>query len=97
MEASFFKQCNNPFCGLTPRQIEILEHMANDPGATNYDLAQQLGLREGTVKKHLYAIYQSVGVQSRSECLLWLMRTGKLDAILEKDLGKNLIGQFPVG
>lgn len=68
--------CSNPLCHLTPRQIELLQHLATNPGATNRDLALQLHVSEGAVKKYLSNIYRIVGVQNRSECLVFLLQTG---------------------
>jgi DNA-binding NarL/FixJ family response regulator len=72
------EQCSKLLCGLTRRQLEILGYMAENPGATNYELAQQVGLSEGTVKKHLSAIYRAMGVQNRSQCLMSLVSAGEV-------------------
>jgi DNA-binding NarL/FixJ family response regulator len=66
--------CHNPLCQITPRQKELLELLAANPGATNYDLAHQLCVSERTVKRYLSDIYRVVGVQNRSECLTILVR-----------------------
>lgn len=65
--------CHNPVCQMTPRQKELLSLVAKNPGATNYDLALQLGVSVRTVKRYMSDIYRIVGVQNRSECvaLLW--------------------------
>lgn len=70
--------CHNPLCQITPRQKELLALMATNPGATNYDLACQLRVSERTVKRYLSDIYRIVGVQSRSECLMMLLREGAI-------------------
>ncbi len=69
-------QCSNPVCQLTPRQAELLQRLAANPGATNRELARQLHISERTVKKHLQGIYRAMDVQSRTECLVLLLSKG---------------------
>ena len=64
----------SPFRQATPRQVELLTLLARQPGATNYDLAQQMRVSERTVKRYLSDIYRIAGVQNRSECLSLLLR-----------------------
>jgi DNA-binding NarL/FixJ family response regulator len=68
--------CDNPLCGLTPRKRALIEALATHPAATNGELADRLHISESAVKKHLREIYQAVGAQSRSECLLILLQKG---------------------
>jgi DNA-binding CsgD family transcriptional regulator len=51
--------------GLTPRQAEIGLQLART-GASNGALARSLGISEGTVKKHLEAIFRVLGVDNRA-------------------------------
>lgn len=53
--------------GLTPRQVEVLRCLV--AGHTNREIAQRLGLAEGTVKAHVSAIYRTLGVRSRTQAL----------------------------
>jgi DNA-binding NarL/FixJ family response regulator len=53
---------------LTPRQLEIVEYVKR--GLTNKQISRQLGITEGTVKVHLNAMYERVGVCTRTE-LIW--------------------------
>ena len=57
--------------GLTPRQAEVLIELA-DAGGSNRELATRLGISEGTVKKHLEAIFRLWGVSSRSAAVLMM-------------------------
>lgn len=50
---------------LTPRQHEVLRALVQ--GASNKQIAQQLQLREGTVKLHVAAILQALGAANRTE------------------------------
>jgi DNA-binding NarL/FixJ family response regulator len=60
--------------GLTGRQAEVLALMAR--GKSNRDIAEQLGLSEGTVKVHVTAIFKSLGVSSRTQALVTVARYG---------------------
>jgi len=68
------RQCGNPWCRLTPRQVDLLERLIASPGATNRELARQMSVSERTIKKHFYDIYRAMGVLNRSECLARLLR-----------------------
>ncbi len=52
---------------LTDRQVELLRLVAR--GATNRQVARDLGVSEGTVRKHLENIYARLDVHSRTEAL----------------------------
>ena len=51
--------------GLTVRQMDVLQHLAQ--GLSNKDIAQAIGLAEGTVKIHVAAIFQALRVNNRNE------------------------------
>ncbi|MEM9173953.1 MAG: LuxR C-terminal-related transcriptional regulator [Myxococcota bacterium] len=50
---------------LTPRQREVLEVMAK--GLTNREIGEVLGISTGTVRVHVAAILESLGVANRTE------------------------------
>ena len=52
---------------LTARQVELLARVAR--GDTNRQVARDLGLSEGTVRKHLENIYARLEVHSRTEAV----------------------------
>lgn len=52
---------------LTPRQVELLRRVAQ--GQTNRQVARDLSLSEGTVRKHLENIYARLEVNSRIEAV----------------------------
>ena len=54
---------------LTAREVEIIRAIAD--GATNRDVARQLGVTEQTVKNHLSHIYDKLGVSNRLELALF--------------------------
>jgi two-component system nitrate/nitrite response regulator NarP len=57
---------------LTPRQIEVAR--AAMSGLSNKELAQRLGVSEGTIKNHLHAIYERLQVDGRLALLLYLQQ-----------------------
>lgn len=59
---------------LTTAQGRVLELLAS--GRTNREIADLLGLSEGTVKVHMTAIFRALGVANRSQALVALARSG---------------------
>ncbi|MFD1927696.1 LuxR C-terminal-related transcriptional regulator [Sporosarcina siberiensis] len=53
---------------LSPREREILQLLAE--GASNSEIASQLGLSEGTVRVYLSNVYRKLGVNSRTNAIL---------------------------
>ena len=53
---------------LSPRETEIVRMVAG--GLDNQELAQRLGVTEGTIKIHLHNIYKKLKVHSRLELVL---------------------------
>ena len=51
--------------GLAPRELKVIGLVRR--GLRNREIAQQLGVTEGTVKAYLHAIFAKVGVASRTE------------------------------
>ena len=60
------RQAFTPF-GLSERQLEVLSSALM--GATSKEIAQELFISELTVRNHLHAIYERVGVSGRRELL----------------------------
>lgn len=50
---------------LAPRELQVIGLVRR--GLRNRDIAQQLGVTEGTVKSYLHAIFEKLGVGSRTE------------------------------
>jgi len=63
--------------GLTTREAEVLRLVAE--GETNVSIAQELGISEKTVEKHLNAIFTKLKVASRVEAALWAVRVGLIE------------------
>jgi two-component system nitrate/nitrite response regulator NarL len=68
----------DPFAELTPRELEILERVAD--GLSNKMIARVLEITDGTVKLHVKAILRKLGMRSRVEAAV---------AAAEHGLGKR--------
>lgn len=64
----------SPFAELTPRETEILCHLAE--GQSNKVIARNLGISDGTVKLHVKAILRKLGVHSRVEAAVMAVQHG---------------------
>lgn len=53
---------------LTPRERAVAELVVQ--GMRNREVASALGITEGTVKLHLYKVYEKLGVSSRTELVI---------------------------
>ena len=60
---------------LTPQQVRVL--MMLSEGLLNKQIAYQLGVSEATVKAHVSAILQKLGVESRTQAVI---AAAKMDA-----------------
>lgn len=58
--------------GLSKRESEVLFWVGNDK--TVQEIAQQLGLSDRTVKKHLENIYEKFGVHTRTSALMYALK-----------------------
>jgi two-component system nitrate/nitrite response regulator NarP len=56
---------SNPFDTLLPRERKLVTLVAR--GLRNREIADDLGVTEGTVKVYLHAIFEKLGVSSRTE------------------------------
>ncbi len=62
----------SPLDLLTPREKTIVELIAR--GVRNREIAEALGITEGTVKVYLHALYIKLGVQNRTELAVMALR-----------------------
>ncbi len=60
--------------GLTERQLDVMRLMMK--GCTNREIAESLDISEGTVKQHAHAIFQMLGVSTRTQALIAARRRG---------------------
>jgi two-component system nitrate/nitrite response regulator NarL len=63
-----------PFAELTPRELEILVHVAE--GFSNKTIARALNITDGTVKLHVKAILRKLGIHSRVEAAVLAVEHG---------------------
>jgi two-component system nitrate/nitrite response regulator NarL len=63
-----------PLSDLTPRELEILDHIAE--GLSNKMIARALDITDGTVKLHVKAILRKLGVRSRVEAAVTAVKHG---------------------
>ncbi|MDQ8203496.1 response regulator transcription factor [Pelagicoccus sp. SDUM812003] len=59
---------------LSPREIEVIEELAK--GGSNKEIANRLGLVEGTVKRHIANILLKLGALDRTHALVLAIRNG---------------------
>jgi DNA-binding NarL/FixJ family response regulator len=60
--------------GLSPREAEALAYVAR--GLTNEDVARALHVSINTVKSCIRSTYRKIGVESRSQAVLWALEHG---------------------
>jgi DNA-binding NarL/FixJ family response regulator len=63
-----------PGTELSDRQRAVLELVA--AGKPNKLIARDLGISQNTVKAHMTAIFQTLGVSDRTQAALWAQRHG---------------------
>jgi len=65
---------NAPIADLTPRETEILTHLAE--GQSNKMIARDLDITDGTVKLHVKSILRKLGMRSRVEAAVFAVEHG---------------------
>lgn len=60
--------------GLTPRQIEVFQRVIE--GKSNKLIARELGVSDSTVKTHLQAIFERLGIASRAQTVVVAAQLG---------------------
>ncbi|MDF3066822.1 MAG: degU3 [Polyangiaceae bacterium] len=65
--------------GFKLRSQQLLALLAR--GLKNREIAEQLGLREATVKTYLHEVYETLGVKSRTQAIAELQRTVQLEPL----------------
>ena len=63
---------------LTPRQLQVLELMCE--GLSNKEIAQRLGMAEGTVKIHVTAILRAMNASNRTHAVILAAQLGLTNA-----------------
>jgi DNA-binding NarL/FixJ family response regulator len=65
---------NEMFAPLSPREMEILQHIAR--GQSNKEVAYELGISRQTVKNHMTSILRKLAVNDRTQAALYAVRRG---------------------
>jgi two-component system, NarL family, nitrate/nitrite response regulator NarL len=65
-----FSDITGPFSDLSTREQQVITLVCG--GLSNKEIANKLGVAEGTVKAHLHAIFEKLGVRSRIEIMIAL-------------------------
>lgn len=60
--------------GLTPRELKIVERIAN--GSSNREMGQEFCISERTVKHHLTNVFNKLGISSRLELAVFALEHG---------------------
>ena len=64
----------NVFSPLTPREIEILDHVAQ--GNSNKEIARILSISDQTVKNHITSILRKLAVNDRTQAVIYALKHG---------------------
>ncbi|OQY46328.1 MAG: DNA-binding response regulator [Anaerolineaceae bacterium 4572_78] len=65
---------NQMFSPLSPREMEILQHIAK--GQSNKEVAYELGISRQTVKNHMTSILRKLAVNDRTQAALYAVKRG---------------------
>jgi len=65
---------NEMFAPLSPREMEILQHIAK--GRSNKEVAYELGISRQTVKNHMTSILRKLAVNDRTQAALYAVKRG---------------------
>ena len=71
-------QRGSPKVTLAPRERQLIAYVRS--GLRNREIAEKLGVTEGTVKTYLHAVFEKLGVSNRTELAIkadeFLSKTG---------------------
>ncbi len=67
-------ELNQMFSPLSPREMEILQHIAK--GQSNKEVAYDLGISRQTVKNHMTSILRKLAVNDRTQAALYAVKRG---------------------
>lgn len=77
-------QSTNPFQDLTDRELMVLRELAQ--GRTNHEIAERLVLSEKTVRNHVSAILDKLGVENRVGAATYAIQHRLTDYLHDKNL-----------
>ena len=68
MDRAMSPAAKDPFAALSGRERAVMSLVQR--GLRNKEIAEELGLTEGTVKVHLHRVFEKLGVRSRTDLIL---------------------------
>jgi two-component system response regulator DegU len=74
VEGQLVSQTEDSFVPLSPREMEILEHVTH--GRSNKEIAYALGISHQTVKNHMTAILRKLQVDDRTQAAVYALSRG---------------------
>lgn len=72
--AAASRDSDQPFTPLSTREIEVLDHIAR--GSSNKQIARTLKISDQTVKNHITSILRKLGVNDRTQAVVFALRRG---------------------
>ena len=75
-EPKNFSDIAEPFADLSYRERQVVSLVCD--GLSNKEIAERLGITEGTIKIHLHSVYEQLGVRSRIELMIAMSGRSKL-------------------
>ena len=72
--AVFGESADEMFVPLSPREMEILQYITR--GASNKEIARELGISRQTVKNHMSSILRKLAVNDRTQAAVLALRRG---------------------
>jgi DNA-binding NarL/FixJ family response regulator len=70
----YYVDMAEPFSPLSPREMEILQHVTR--GLSNKEIAQALQISHQTVKNHMTSILRKLAVEDRTQAAVFALRRG---------------------
>lgn len=70
----YYVDMAEPFSPLSPREMEILQHVTR--GLSNKEIAQALQISHQTVKNHMTSILRKLAVEDRTQAAVYALRRG---------------------
>ncbi len=64
---------------LNPRELEVIDLVAQ--GMSNMDIAEKLFISKRTVQTHLANIFRKWGVHSRTQAVIYALRSGYTELV----------------
>lgn len=84
---------DSDIAGLSPRRREILDLIAQ--GQTNEEIAAELRIAEATVRSHVTAVFNALGVSNRTQAAMRLLAANAVPDEVERFMARPAIAVLP--